>query len=210
MSLRCSYEQGMFANEQENAAYAALWEMEATCFHEAGHIVINYMLSDPVEWVGVFVNVIGDTLRHGGEVKLRGKQTTRINFAYRPVHFRHGLSAVAGPAAERRYRHDMGLPQQLLLATRGDHEIVDKIGKAIGQTGRCRFAFRRHVWGHAQRLIDRQDVWEAVSEVARELSDAALMDIDLDTDGEQWAYVSPRLVYSICRRQGLRRGQLTA
>lgn len=210
MSLRCSYEQGMFANEPMGnyAVHAALSEMEATCFHEAGHAVIDYMLGIGLESVGVYSNVIGDTVGHGGEVKHRGRQTTRISFSYRPLHFRYGLSAAAGPAAERRYRHEVGLPQRLLLATQGDHQIIDRIGKAIGHTGRCRFAFQRHIWSHAQRLIDSPDVWDAINAVAFALHDAAMLDIDLDADVEQWAFLAPRNVYAECRKAGLRRGQL--
>lgn len=212
MSLRCTYFQGMFANEPfgDYAAHAALYEMEATCFHEAGHAVVDYMLGASLESVGVYSNVVGDTVGHGGEVKHRGKRTTRINFAYRPIHFRLGLSAAAGPAAELRFKHENGIPKHLLLATPGDHEIIDRIGKAIGQAGRCQFAFRRHVWSHAQRLVGRPDIWEAINAVAFELRDAAMMEIDLDIDGEQWAFIAPRLVYRECRKAGLRHGQLAA
>lgn len=210
MTLRCSYFEGMFANEPlgDYAVHAALSEMEAACFHEAGHAVIDYMIGTSLESVGVCSNVVGDTVGHGGLVKHRGKNTTRINFAYRPLHFRHGLSAAAGPAAEFRFKHENGIPKRHVVATQGDHEIIDRIGKAIAQAGRCQFAFRRHVWGHAQRLIDRPDVWEAINAVAFELQDAAMTEIDLNTDGEQWAFVPPRLVYRICRQNGLKRGML--
>lgn len=212
MSLRCSYFQGMFANEPlgEYTFHASVYELAATCHHEAGHAVVNYMQGASLEYVGVYGHVDGDTVAYGGEVKQKGKRAVRIAYDYRPLHFKLGLSAVAGPAAELRFKHDNDLPKRLLVASEGDHKIVDTLGKAIEQHGRCRHAFQRHVWRHAQQLVDRQDVWEAIVAVANYLQDEAMMEVDLDADGTHWTHLSPRLVYRECRRAGLKRGQLAA
>ena len=212
MSLRCSYTEGMFANEPlgEYATHASIYELEATCYHEAGHAVIDYLQGRPLQSVGVFGHVDGDTVSYGGEVKCKGKDAVRIHYRYRPLHFKHGLSAVAGPAAELRFKHDNGIPLRLLGASEGDHVTIDRIGKAIEDHGRSRFAFQRLVWSRAQRLISLPDVWHAISAVAQVLHDEAIGEIDLDADGTHWAYIEPRAVYSACRRAGLRRGQLVA
>lgn len=210
MSLRCSYHHGMFANEPPMQSFAAsYWTLNATCHHEAGHAVVGYMLGFSLDEVAVCVRLVDGQTGYEGHVKHNGDQKVDIWCKYRPLHFRHGLSATAGPAAERRYRHDTGTPQQLLEATKGDHDIVQKISKALERTGRNRFAFERHVWGHAQCLVEREDVWDAITAVAGGLFEEA-MSQSLDDEIERWSHVSPYFVYRECRNAGLRRGQLAA
>lgn len=210
MTLRCTYYQGMFANEDAlQSLSAGYYNLAALCHHEAGHAVLGYMLGFSLEEVAVCIRIVGDQTGYEGTVRHSGNQKVEIWGKYRPLHFKHGLSAVAGPAAERRYRYRANLPQRLLGATVADHDVVQKIGKALERSGRNRFAFERHIWSRAQCLIEREDVWTAITEVAEGLSDEAIANSS-SGETEQWSRVSPNFVYRECRRAGLKRGLLAA
>lgn len=208
-----AYHVGMFANEvpAEASIFDSAFELDATCHHEAAHAVADYLAGRRLVSVGVSSSVEyrEDGTRwgtYGGEVRTAGRDRLMVDFNYRRLHLTLGVALAAGPAGERRFRHEAGTPMRMLGATEGDHRAIDTIAKALERRGRCRFAFRRLVWGCAQKLIARDDVWGAVEEVARDLYDAPSEEDD-DT-GEAWAYAEPREVYASCRRNGLRRGQL--
>lgn len=209
-----SYSKGMFCNEPRPAPgpWDAVFESRATCFHEASHAVVGYAFGEPIHSVGVSVfreHRDGQPYEsYGGEVRHAPPGERRaVAYSYRPLLFRIGVGAAAGPAGERRYRSREGLPMCLLGASEGDHQTIDTIGKGLAMRGRDRFAFRRLVWYAAQSLVARDDIWEAIGEVADDLS-YALSDADDDeiTAGIRWAYIDPREVHRACRRAGLRRG----
>lgn len=211
------YFTGMFSNEpmRDFGLFTLASELEATCFHEASHAVADYLFGRSLLFVGVRASYQLDdngrmTVAYGGEVRTRGTDKVRIDFNYRRSHFIHGCISAAGPAGERRFRHEVEIPMRLLGATEGDHHVIDRIGKAIGQRGRSSNAFRRHVWHHAQKLVANKSVWNAISEVASALNDEAACELDMEEAGEAWAYIQPTDVYAICRRNGLKRGMLLA
>jgi hypothetical protein len=209
----CSYSDGMFSNEprQTFGAWDSVFELRATCFHEAAHAVVGYTFGERLFSAGVFVDreirkgrryeTYGGEVRHGPS----GVRRT-VAYPYRPMHFRIGVAVAAGPACERRYRYREGLPMRLLGASEGDHQLIDGIAKALEDRGRDRWAYRRLVWYAAQRLLARDDVWGAVGEVADELFYAFADLEDEAAAGIQWAYIEPRDVYRACRRAGLKHG----
>jgi hypothetical protein len=111
--------------------------------------------------------------RYDGAKRAFGRMNRQIKaggYGWAPL-----VSAVvscAGPAAELRFRREVGSPARLLWATIGDHESVDGIGKLLeDRHGRDSFAFRRLAWRTAWRLMHRPEVWSAVSELAFILHD---------------------------------------
>ena len=213
--LQCDYEVGMFSNESagEPHIFTCCAELLAACHHEAAHAVTMFALGQCLESVGVSANYQADekgkkTVGYGGQVQPRsrgGRRQTLVDFDYRPLHFRRGLTSAAGPAGELRYRHEQGLPQRLLGATMEDHQSIDGIAKCLEQRGRDRFAFRRLVWRAAQRVVAMDNVWAAICDVADELN-YAINEDDVHEVGYVWGYVAPRDVYRICRRHGITRG----
>lgn len=101
---------------------------------------------------------------------------------------------------------------RLLGASESDHRSIDSIAKVLEQRGRDRFAYQRLVWYHAQKIIADQQIWDAVSDVAQELWNEGVADLEMDTDtpGKHWAFLDPKIVYTLCRRAGLKRGMLNA
>ncbi|KAA9386902.1 hypothetical protein [Neorhizobium galegae] len=207
-----SYRKGMFADEPlaEDSFSAHYFEFEATCHHEAAHAVSEYVFGNSLEFVGVKTEYLTQPdgsidVMVGGEVRrIHRSARVCVNYDYRPMLFVVGVVAAAGPAGERRYRYERGAPMRLLGASEGDHLAIDTIGKSLERRGRSRFAFRRHVWWHAQKLIAHDIVWRAISDIAKELSDTGI------TRGSEpdvhWRQLLPQDVYRICRRHGLKQG----
>lgn len=208
-----SYFEGMFTNEplRDYGFFTVASEIEATCYHEASHAVVDYMFGRPLASIGVAAsyeqNERGElTVAYHGEVKVRGSDRIRVDFNYRRQHLILGCTAAVGPAGERRYRYEAGIPQRLLGASEGDHLSIDTIAKVLAARGRSRYAYQRLVWRYAQRLIGHQQVWDAISNVADDLCSQASYDLALDEPGEAWVYANPSEVYGVCRRHGLKRG----
>ncbi|MBB4067431.1 hypothetical protein [Gellertiella hungarica] len=216
MSLRCSYFSGIFANEPMGSYtfIAAAMELEATCYHEASHAVAEYVFGYGLQSIRVDTVYSKDAdgnqmVTFGGEVRRRsrGNGHVSISYGYRPSVFMMGCIAAAGPAGERRYRHEKQIPMRMLGATEGDHQTIDAIAKSLERRGRCRQAFQRHVWSQAQKLVACNDVWIAVSEVAGELYYNG--NVTDDQDAERVSqFITPADVYRICRQNGLKRGML--
>lgn len=211
------YWDGMFSNEPlgHYSFIALASELKATCYHEASHAVVDYMFGRPLSSVGVAASYEVDdggelTVAYHGEVKTRGPDKIRVDFDYRGIHLMLGTVAAVGPAGERRYRHEVGIPQRLLGASEGDHRSIDAIAKMLERRGRCRFAYQRMVWKYAQMIVAAPEVWSAISAVADDLYSEAALDLDRDEPGDAWIYLAPSHVYRACRRNGLRRGMLRA
>lgn len=212
-----SYFDGMFANEpRADSFFSTTAELEATCYHEASHAVAKYLYAMPIKTVGVSASYSRDNatgglmVAYGGEVKARGKSAVTIDYPYRRSHFAHGLITAAGPAGERRYRHEVEIPQRLLGASEGDHRDIDAIAKCLERRGRNRYAFQRMVWYAAQRLVADTAVWAAISAIADDLFQCQGQDLDQAETGTVWIYMTGSDVYAWCRRSGLRRGMYRA
>lgn len=154
------YWDGMFSNEPlgRSSLFALASELEATCYHEASHAVVDYMFGRPLASVGVAASYEADnggelTVAYHGEVRTRGPDNIRVDFDYRGIHLILGTAAAVGPAGERRYRHEVGIPQRLLSASEGDHRSIDAIAKMLERRGRSRHAYRRMVWKYAQMIV---------------------------------------------------------
>lgn len=202
------YFQGMFANEPDRSGLASyLHAVEATCHHEAAHAVAAYVFGHPIYSIGVCAEY-DDTLESvafGGEV-VDAKRPVRVDRSYCSRYFQLGTIFAAGAAGERRYRYDTGAPMRMLGGTECDHRNIDTIGKMLEwKHGRSRFAYQRLVWFAAQRMMQQQDVWAAVSELAEWLYFAVCDEIP-EEPGVHWAFVSPRDAHSIFRQAGLQRG----
>ena len=214
--LATDYFNGMFANEPMGSYsfIAAAMELEATCYHEASHAVAEYLFGYGLQSIRVDTVYSKDAdgnkmVAYGGEVRRRsrGKDRVSINYGYRPSLFMIGCITAAGPAGERRYRHEGQIPMRMLGTSEGDHQAIDTIGKSLERRGRCRFAFQRHVWNHAQKLVADDGIWNAISEVATELYFSGDENVALDAELVS-QFIEPKDVYRICRQHGLKRGML--
>ncbi|MDR7148041.1 hypothetical protein J2X43_006279 [Rhizobium sp. BE258] len=202
-----SYEQGMFSSEAlgDDVFFTANTEMEAVCYHEAAHAVSWYVFGKSLRFIGVDTSYLTEadgsvSVIFSGEVtRIHRSQMVWIDYRYRPMLFFEGVASAAGPVGELRFRQERGTPLRLIGGSEGDHLAIDQIGKCLEKRARDRFAYRRHVWAHAKRLLACETVWRAISDVAEELY--ASSD---NTDG--WRSIKPREVYRICRRHGLRQG----
>lgn len=210
-----SYFDGMFANEPRPPAgpFDHAFELEATCYHEAAHAVVGYAFGEPISSVGVCADYRSDaegrlSVGYTGEVRHGPPgQQSALGRDYCPLYFRIGVGTAAGPAGEIRFRREAGLPLRMLGGTEGDHRTIDGIGKGISQRGRCGFAFRRLVWYAAQRLVMRDDFWDAIDTVGQELWYTACDNVPGSSGTEQvWSMIEPRQVHQACRRAGLKRG----
>lgn len=213
----CSYFEGMFSNQKsdlEDNPFYAHDMMGAAAHHEAAHAVVGYALGEPVTSVGIFADYLNSegiwTVGYGGEVRHGDPGRRRhIDYAYRPLHFRIGVGAASGPAGERRYCLERGLPLRLLLATENDHDCITTIAKCLERRGRSRFAYQRLVWHAAQVLVNRDDIWGAICDVAEILYvEAALSEPEHPIEGQIWTFMERREVAAACRRHGIRRGCL--
>lgn len=213
-----SYSAGMFANEPmgDYSSIAACIELEASCYHEASHAVVDYMIGRPLQSVGVCVTYSHDEdgatmVAYGGKVLVRhrgGRTKIHVDYDYRRSHFYLGCALAAGPAGERRYRHEAQIPMRILGASEEDHAGISSIGKALAKRGRCRWAYQRLVWHHAQKIVSDDTVWNAISRVGDELYFESSEQFEDEHLGQRWAYIDPRAIYAYCRQAGLKRGML--
>jgi hypothetical protein len=181
VKLRCTYHEGMFSQDNNihslHGPLGVLLEHKAACFHEAGHAIVGNLLGLGCGSVeihpGISLSEDGTpgSIGYGG-FSHHGK--TRHDRAIRamkrgslPARVTLGVSGCAGPAAERRFRFDNGMPLNLLGATEGDHEFLDnELAKPLGDE---RFVFLRRVWAKAQFVVQRAPVWAAICELAQRL-----------------------------------------
>ena len=160
-----SYEAAMFSNEprSEVSDFDIYFETEATLFHEAGHAVVGYMLGFGLKQVSVTIECRpmsdGSPLlgyASSGLYEISKQAHAKADRQIQTQGYGHaaltcGVMSCAGPAAEWRYRAEVGLPQRQLGSASGDHNEVDRIGKYLASGGsgairfrrRNRFAFRR-------------------------------------------------------------------
>ncbi|MEJ0093144.1 MAG: hypothetical protein WDN46_06860 [Methylocella sp.] len=234
-SLHCSYHDGMFSHEprwesrggKSDGFLRALehsYEIEATCFHEAGHAVIDYALGMGCASVSIEANYAIQAdgklgVRYGGlampsarMAQKSGRQIKRNVWNEAILIF--GVVNCAGPAAERKFRFLHDMPQRLLFASEGDHSNVDAAGKRLEMSGRCSFAYRRLTWRVAQRYLDQEAVWGAIEVLADELN-LEWSRVDPDGTEEQpkagdqiKAVVDGRRARTLMRRAGVRPGML--
>jgi hypothetical protein len=199
------------------------FEFEATCFHEAGHAVVGYMVGFGLSSVsvtvecgplaegseqlgyrfpGVYMNAKRQTARAAKEIRERG---------YCWAALANGVMSCAGPAAELRYLTHQGMPRRLLWATIWDHEAVDRTAKYLESGGsgrfrsRDRFAFRRLAWREAQKLIHREEVWTAIADLAFALHDGMEGMEWPDEIGSTTSMLPGATARSIIRRAGVQR-----
>jgi hypothetical protein len=218
---RMTYERAFFLNEErgEPTPFDAAFVLEATCFHEAGHAVAGYMLGFGLSSVSVTVecarlpeNPEKLGYRFPGLYMQAKRPTARWGRAIRERGYGHaalafGCMTCAGPVAELRFLTYNDMPRQMLGATIGDHEAVDRIGKYLDNGGngrfrpRDRFAFRRLSWREAQKLIHREDVWDAVGELAYALQEG-LYDWP-EAPGQATSLIPGSTARSIIRRAGI-------
>ncbi|MCB4767845.1 hypothetical protein LGR54_04450 [Ancylobacter sp. Lp-2] len=212
-----SYFDGMFQNdpmEEENVFTVASY-LETVCHHEAAHAVTMYAMGNLLESVGVCANYAPDasgkkSVCYSGLARPRsrkGAHRVSIDFDYRALHFKLGVTLAAGPAGERRHCIEREKPIRLLIASEGDHHGIDSIVRTLFARGRDGYAFQRLVWRAAQRIVAKPTVWKAICDVGDELFNIAA-DAEEAEDGNIWAYIEPGDVYSICRRNGVTRGML--
>lgn len=213
--IQCDYFTGMFQNDPagEETLFSVAASLETVCHHEAAHAVAMYAMDYLLESVGVCANYGtgpdgSRTVGYTGLARSRGPRgQVSVDFDYRPMHFRLGVTFAAGPVGERRHCIEMGKPLRLLGGTEGDHKGIDCIVRTLFARDRDGYAFQRLVWRAAQRVICMPSVWEAITEVGTDLFYTAA-DADDTTDGDVWSYIEPRDVYRICRRHGVTRGML--
>lgn len=220
MSLRCSYSEGMFSNEPRTQL-SADHELRASCFHEASHAVANFLFGVRMVSVGVCAIFEEDwdefsydeatdlCVVYGGLVEVQNP-TAYINTPYSPLHFMHGVIFASGPAGERRYRFENGIPLHLLGVAEYDHDGIVRICSVLEQHQRSGAAFKRHVWHHAQALFSRPDAWAAVTQIAGELYDKAEKELRMEERGEAWSKIGSERVHNICQSAGLSWRQLAA
>jgi hypothetical protein len=181
----CKFFEGMFSNEphleSENGKIGELFlEPAATGMHEAGHAVVGYALGWGCSFVSINLEYAesencGLGVAYGGMAK-HAKQDRRampqIRRGYGPAMLTNGILTCAGPAAERKYRFLNGLPLRSLDTAGGDYAAVDGLARMLEQQGRSRggYALKRLVWRLAQRAVDNEAIWAAISEIGEELA----------------------------------------
>jgi hypothetical protein len=89
---------------------------------------------------------------------------------------------------------------RLLLAAQGDHAAVDVIAKRLELNRRNRFAFQRLTWRLAQKLVEVDRVWAAISDLASALREVAP---EPETDGTESGSLSGTNAKFIMRRCGV-------
>lgn len=210
----CSYEEGMFSNQKSGppSPLDLSFEVESACFHEAGHAAVSYMLGHGCSSLSVSFHPQEDE-RGSAQVAIGGRYLgakaalSRVGAAlkkgvFAPELTAHSIVTAAGPASERLFRMNAGLPLQLVYGSLGDHEAIDKVAKRLDQSGRSRFAYRRLVWHSAQVLVGRPDVWSAISSLAERLRE--ISDEHDDEEPSVVEYTLPgATARSILRRAGL-------
>jgi hypothetical protein len=188
--FRCSYEVGMFANEARperdplDPAYELLCGLDieaeqlAAAIHEAGHAVVGITRGLGLESVSITAHCLEDgRIAFGGMSVISPKEYHRLVAGIErgdlAACLKSGVMTCAGPAAERRYRVDQGLPQRALFTAGRDHHAIDDcIAKRLGER---RDAFLRLCWAQAQRAVLVDSVWQAILDLGGALQEELTM-----------------------------------
>jgi hypothetical protein len=173
----CKYNAGMCTDERfpEQLVHADLvHERRAVAHHEAGHAVLDYALGLDIERVSVGTTTYADRSRvFYGASQTKKSSVARIGRRFKADGFHsdllsYGIVAVAGPAAERKYRLRHKLPQTCFGAA-ADEKNICFVVKQLTKSGRNGSAFPRLVWRRAQLSLEHPMVWSAVSALAEHL-----------------------------------------
>ncbi|WP_294535441.1 hypothetical protein [uncultured Rhodoblastus sp.] len=149
-------------------------EQDATAIHESGHAVAAWLFGIELESIRMTMHTSERTKAWSG-ANVAHARTKRLNLPadYGPFYRVHGIVTLAGPAAERKFRVFHDLP--MYKGNEGDHDRFDSsMGTMLERSGRSSYAFRRLIWRRAQTMMEIEQVWHAVSELASYLTD--LMD----------------------------------
>jgi hypothetical protein len=204
----CSYEQGMFATEPAGAR-DELHFHQALAFHEAGHAVCGYALGFGCSRI-VMSETCDDAGAHAACAYFSAHRAqarlyaARRNGRYTAILARHAIVCAAGPAAERRFYIERGLPIRTLSGAIDDHREIEATGARIASVdARNPLAFRRLIWRRTQRLIARPAVWRAVEDLAAELARLLPPPDAVDAASKSYAAIEGPGVRAIMRRAGV-------
>lgn len=174
----CAYSETLFSNiDCEHNTKSLRDDLPATCIHEAGHAVAGFLQGYGCTFVEItFIQTIIEGQLMGGfageaqySAKKRRKALPSIRNGDPAEFIRDGITICAGPAAERRFRVERGLPL-LMAGSSGDHERLECSSEDLhGNAARSRLAFKRLCWQRAQALVRRPAVWTAMCMIAGEL-----------------------------------------
>lgn len=204
----CSYEQGMFSTEPAGAR-DGLYFHEALAFHEAGHAVCGYALG-----FGCSRIVMSE---HRDETRARAacayfgarRAQQRVYSALRAGRYstllaRHAVVCAAGPAAERRFDIERGLPIRTLSGAIDDHREIETIATRIATAeGRNLLAFRRMIWRQAQKLLMQPAIWRATEALGARLADLLPPPREAAVSSKSYAVIEGPAARAIIRRAGV-------
>lgn len=180
-----AYDEGMFTSEPPcrlTQLFGEIAAVGATCHREAGHVVLDYALGAGVGDIQLRVTNTPRPSGEGFEASHHGMVSHTKEFrervenslrhgSYDRTLLAYGVSAAAGPAAERKFCHSEGLAIRTRGGSDGDEHAIDKTCIALAMAGRSPAAYRRLVWRWAQMALENKQIWEAVSELALQLED---------------------------------------
>jgi hypothetical protein len=174
-SAFCTYEQGMFPEKLHRSLgdrpFDVFFEQEAVAIHEAGHAVAARLLGIEFESVELKMEPIeGGSKLSGACVAQEDGRRLHLPNDYGTFYRVHGIITLAGPAAERKYRQFQNLPMN--KGNGDDHDNFDTcMGKHLEiAAGRRSDAFRRLIWRRAQTMMEVEQVWNAVFDLALHLT----------------------------------------
>ena len=220
VSWKCSYHDGMFSHDSASCSPSDLfWEIAndcaTTCFHEAGHAVVGYILGlgcADIRVTAVCGNTVDGMLgfawggmANGSKIAVRRADLAIDQKGYCREALAVAVRACAGPAAERRLRHEREIPHRSLFTAQGDHRAVEGVAKFVWRkSGRDSHAFQRLAWREAQNLLSDRTVWSAVCSVAEELECRFAYLAERDEPGTETGVMPGATARAIMRRSGVR------
>lgn len=204
----CTYEEGMLANEAALDpdgfdTYPLAIGLEAARHHETAHSVLAFACGFCASPITLLVRRSYDgILQYGGWATAGGSDRAISLRRYSRRVFACGVECAAGPAASRKFCIETGAP--IRASGLDDHRTLTRIGDGLSvfarRDGR---AFRRLVWRSAQRMLEDPAIWAAVRNLAGELS---YPDLDVIEPGDYTETMPARIVRTIARAAGVRRG----
>ena len=196
----CSYAEGMFSADKAPPPSMAdmLYERLAACTHEAGHAVAGHLLGQGCSYIKISVRYrrdldgVADGFAYTGCAQSSRSIGRRLNKDlkigdFSPALAVDGIVTSAGPAAERRFRLDTGLPLRLVDATIGDHDRISTVARRLAENGRSGLAYCRMVWWLSQKLVSNATFWDCVAEIA----DCLNAGLELEEDHTDTDFVVP-------------------
>jgi hypothetical protein len=219
--LECHYFTGMFSHERiaMDRLAADMIQMDSLEIHEAGHAVVQYALGFSCAGIAITEKrFIVEGARKASIAcfsrKDRDRRVPRRIFkgilAEDTIAF--GVTCVAGPAAERKFRLSQGLPMDMLGGTEGDHHAIESIAKTLDvKGGHDSWAYQEEVRRRAQAWMENGVIWSAVNTLAFCLGDTTWPSIEDDHELGTFTKTMPgHLARAIMRRAGVVPGMLTA